>query len=211
MSQIGVTGLAVMGANLARNIARRGVPIAVHNRTAAKTRDFVSEFGSEGDFTGSESLEEFVQSLERPRRIIVMVKAGAPVDGVIEDLVPLLDKDDIIIDAGNSHFVDTRRREEELTAKGLRFIGSGVSGGEEGALNGPSIMPGGPRAAYGEVEEIFTTIAAQVDGEPCCAYIGSDGAGHYVKMVHNGIEYADMQLITEAYDLLRHGAGMSVG
>ncbi len=139
-----------------------------------------------------------------------MVKAGAPVDGVIEDLVPLLDKDDIIIDAGNSHYVDTRRREQYLTEKGLRFIGTGVSGGEEGALKGPSIMPGGPREAYGEVEEIFTTIAAQVDGEPCCAYIGADGAGHYVKMVHNGIEYADMQLIAEAYDLLRFGIGLDV-
>ena len=210
MSQIGVTGLAVMGANLARNIARRGVPIAVHNRTASKTQDFMSEYGSEGDFTACESLEEFVQALERPRRIIVMVKAGKPVDGVIADLVPLLDKDDIIIDAGNSHYVDTRRREEELTAKGLRFIGTGVSGGEEGALLGPSIMPGGPREAYAEVEEIFTTIAAQVDGEPCCVYIGPDGAGHYVKMVHNGIEYADMQLIAEAYDLLRHGIGLDV-
>src|SRR5690242_16021728 len=209
MSQIGVTGLAVMGANLARNIARRGVPIAVHNRTASKTRDFLDEFSSEGNFTGSETLEEFVQALERPRRIIVMVKAGKPVDGVIADLVPLLDKDDIIIDAGNSHYVDTRRREAELTAKGLRFIGTGVSGGEEGALNGPSIMPGGPREAYAEVEEVFTTIAAQVDGEPCCAYIGADGAGHYVKMVHNGIEYADMQLIAESFDLLRHAGGYS--
>ena len=210
MSQIGVTGLAVMGANLARNIARRGVPIAVHNRTASKTEEFLSEFSSEGDFTGSETLEEFVQALERPRRIIVMVKAGKPVDGVIADLVPLLDKDDIIIDAGNSHYVDTRRRESDLTAQGLRFIGTGVSGGEEGALNGPSIMPGGPREAYGEVEGVFTTIAAQVDGEPCCVYIGPDGAGHYVKMVHNGIEYADMQLIAEAYDLLRHGIGLDV-
>jgi 6-phosphogluconate dehydrogenase len=210
MSQIGVTGLAVMGANLARNIARRGVPIAVHNRTAAKTRDFMSEFSSEGDFTAAETLEEFVAALERPRRIIVMVKAGAPVDGVIADLAPLLDKDDIIIDAGNSHFQDTRRREQECAEKGLRFIGTGVSGGEEGALNGPSIMPGGPRTAYAEVEEIFTTIAAQVDGEPCCAYIGADGAGHYVKMVHNGIEYADMQLIAEAYDLLRFGVGLDV-
>src|SRR6201991_1761116 len=164
MSQIGVTGLAVMGANLARNIARRGVPVAVHNRTASKTRDFLDEFSSEGDFTGSESMEEFVAALERPRRIIVMVKAGKPVDGVIADLVPLLDKDDIIIDAGNSHYTDTRRRESELTEEGLRFIGTGVSGGEEGALNGPSIMPGGPRAAYSHVEEVFTTIAAQVDG-----------------------------------------------
>src|SRR3954451_11671096 len=210
MSQIGVTGLAVMGANLARNIARRGVPIAVHNRTTSKTEEFLSEFASEGDFTGSESLEEFVSALERPRRIIVMVKAGAPVDGVIESLEPLLDEGDIIIDAGNSHFVDTRRREADCESKGLRFIGTGVSGGEEGALNGPSIMPGGPREAYAHVEEVFTTIAAQVDGEPCCAYIGADGAGHYVKMVHNGIEYADMQLIAEAYDLLRHGVGLDV-
>ena len=210
MSQIGVTGLAVMGANLARNIARRGVPIAVHNRTAAKTQDFLSDYGSEGDFTGSESLEEFVQALERPRRIIVMVKAGAPVDGVISDLAPLLDEGDIVIDAGNSHFADTRRRTAECRDRGLRFIGTGVSGGEEGALNGPSIMPGGERDAYGYVEEVFTTIAAQVDGEPCCAYIGPDGAGHYVKMVHNGIEYADMQLIAEAYDLLRFGIGLDV-
>src|SRR6218665_701300 len=169
MSQIGVTGLAVMGANLARNIARRGVPIAVHNRTAAKTRDFITEYGSEGEFTAAETLEEFVAALERPRRIIVMVKAGAPVDGVIADLAPLLDNDDIIIDAGNSHFADTRRRTAECRERGLRFIGTGVSGGEEGALNGPSIMPGGERAAYAEVEEGFTTIAAQVDGEPGCA------------------------------------------
>src|SRR3954454_20710044 len=208
MSQIGVTGLAVMGANLARNIARRGVPIAVHNRTTSKTRDFLDELSSEGDFTGSESLEEFVQALERPRRIIVMVKAGKPVDGVIADLVPLLDADDIIIDAGNSHYVDTRRREQEMTEKNLRFIGTGVSGGEEGALLGPSIMPGGPREPYAEVEEISTTIAAQVDGEPCCVYVGPDGAGHYVKMVHNDIEYADIQLIAEAYALLAHVAGL---
>src|SRR4051795_12479359 len=210
MSQIGVTGLAVMGANLARNIARRGVPIAVHNRTAAKTQEFLSDYGSEGEFTGAESLEEFVSALERPRRIIVMVKAGKPVDGVIGDLAPLLDEGDIIIDAGNSHFHDTRRRESECTQRGLRFIGTGVSGGEEGALNGPSIMPGGPREAYSHVEEVFTTIAAQVDGEPCCTYVGADGAGHYVKMVHNGIEYADMQLIAEAYDLLRFGIGLEV-
>ena len=152
MSQIGVTGLAVMGANLARNIASRGVPIAVHNRTAAKMTDFVSEFGSEGDFTGSESLEDFVQALERPRRIIVMVKAGAPVDAVIEQLIPLLDKDDIIIDGGNSPYTDTERRDAYLASKGLRFIGTGVSGGEEGARKGPSIMPGGPPRP-GEVED----------------------------------------------------------
>src|SRR4051795_7132284 len=209
-SQIGVTGLAVMGANLARNIARRGVPTAVHNRTTAKTEQFMADYGDEGPFTGSESLEEFVQALERPRRIIVMVKAGAPVDGVISDLAPLLDEGDIVIDAGNSHFADTRRRDQECADRGLRFIGTGVSGGEEGALLGPSIMPGGAESAYGEVEEVFTTIAAQVDGEPCCAYIGPDGAGHYVKMVHNGIEYADMQLIAEAYDVLRFGIGLEV-
>ena len=169
----------------------------------------MADYGDEGPFTAAESLEEFVEALERPRRIIVMVKAGAPVDGVIGELAPLLDEGDIVIDAGNSHFADTRRRDQECR-EGLRFIGTGVSGGEEGALLGPSIMPGGAREAYGEVEEIFTTIAAQVDGEPCCAYIGPDGAGHYVKMVHNGIEYADMQLIAEAYDLLRHGVGLDV-
>ena len=204
MSQIGVTGLAVMGANLARNIARRGVETAVHNRTASKTqRVHGGVRGRRRRSPPPSRLQEFVSALERPRRIIVMVKAGAPVDGVIGDLAPLLDKDDIVIDAGNSHFADTRRRTAECRERGLRFIGTGVSGGEEGALLGPSIMPGGERAAYGEVEEVFTTIAAQVDGEPCCAYVGPDGAGHYVKMVHNGIEYADMQLIAEAYDLLR--------
>jgi 6-phosphogluconate dehydrogenase len=209
-SQIGVTGLAVMGANLARNIAHHGVPTAVHNRTPARTREFMEQYADEGDFTPAESLQELVEALERPRRIIVMVKAGAPVDGVIDDLTPLLDEGDIVIDAGNSHFVDTRRRTEALEGRGLRFLGTGVSGGEEGALNGPSIMPGGDREAYGEVEQVFTSIAAQVDGEPCCTYVGPDGAGHYVKMVHNGIEYADMQLIAEAYDLLRHGVGLSV-
>jgi 6-phosphogluconate dehydrogenase len=170
----------------------------------------MDQYAEEGDFTPAESLQEFVAALERPRRIIVMVKAGAPVDGVIDDLTPLLDEGDIVIDAGNSHFVDTRRRTEALEGRGLRFLGTGVSGGEEGALNGPSIMPGGDREAYGEVEQVFTSIAAQVDGEPCCTYVGPDGAGHYVKMVHNGIEYADMQLIAEAYDLLRHGVGLSV-
>jgi 6-phosphogluconate dehydrogenase len=210
-SEIGVTGLAVMGANLARNIARRGVPVAVHNRTASRTAEFVAEHGDEGAFTPADSLEELVDALERPRRIIVMVKAGEPTDSVIDALAPLLDDGDILIDAGNAHFADTRRRAEASSARGLRFIGSGVSGGEEGALLGPSIMPGGDRGAYGEVEEVFTTIAAQVDGTPCCAYVGPDGAGHYVKMVHNGIEYADMQLIAEAYDLLRHGVGLEVG
>jgi 6-phosphogluconate dehydrogenase len=209
-SRIGVTGLAVMGANLARNIARRGVPVAVHNRTPARTREFVQAYGDEGAFTAAESLAELVAALERPRRIIVMVKAGAPVDAVIDELAPLLDEGDIVIDAGNSHFADTKRRTEACAERGLRFMGIGVSGGEEGALNGPSIMPGGDAAAYAKVEEILTSIAAQVDGTPCCTHVGPDGAGHYVKMVHNGIEYADIQLIAEAYDLLRHVAGLDV-
>jgi 6-phosphogluconate dehydrogenase len=207
-SRIGVTGLAVMGANLARNIARRGTPVAVHNRTAARTREFVDAYGDEGTFTAAESLQDFVAALERPRRIIVMVKAGAPVDGVIEELVPLLDEGDIVIDAGNSHFADTARRTAACAERGLRFMGIGVSGGEEGALLGPSIMPGGDPAAYAEVEEVLTGIAAVVDGTPCCVHVGPDGAGHYVKMVHNGIEYADIQLIAEAYDLLGHVAGL---
>ncbi|WP_214366530.1 NADP-dependent phosphogluconate dehydrogenase [Pseudonocardia sp. H11422] len=207
-SRIGVTGLAVMGANLARNIARRGVPVAVHNRTSARTKEFMEQYGDEGAFTAAESLSDFVAALERPRRIIVMVKAGAPVDGVIEELSPLLDPGDIIIDAGNSHFADTKRRTEDCAERGLRFMGIGVSGGEEGALLGPSIMPGGDAAAYAEVEDVLTSIAAVVDGTPCCTHVGPDGAGHYVKMVHNGIEYADIQLIAEAYDLLANVAGL---
>ncbi|MEU7815346.1 NADP-dependent phosphogluconate dehydrogenase [Pseudonocardia sp. NPDC049154] len=207
-SRIGVTGLAVMGANLARNIASRGVPVAVHNRTTAKTEQFMAEHGGEGDFTATESVEDFVNALERPRRIIVMVKAGKPVDAVIEELTPLLDQGDIVIDAGNSHFPDTVRRTAECEANGIRFMGVGVSGGEEGALLGPSIMPGGDPEAYAEVEEIFTAISAKVDDTPCCVHVGPGGAGHYVKMVHNGIEYADIQLIAEAYDLLTHVAGL---
>ena len=207
-SRIGVTGLAVMGANLARNIARHGVPVAVHNRTTARTKEFMEAYAAEGTFTATESTADFVAALERPRRIIVMVKAGPPVDGVIEELTPLLDEGDIIIDAGNSHFPDTKRRTEECAADGIRFMGVGVSGGEEGALNGPSIMPGGDPAAYAEVEEVLTAIAANVDGTPCCVHVGPDGAGHYVKMVHNGIEYADIQLIAEAYDLLTHVGGL---
>ena len=207
---IGLTGLAVMGRNLARNIARHGHTIAVHNRTTAKMTEFIKEYGDEGPFTGCESVEDFVNALETPRRIIVMVKAGKPVDAVIEELTPLLDEGDIIIDAGNSHFPDTVRRTEECAANGIRFMGVGVSGGEEGALLGPSIMPGGDPAAYAEVEEIFTSIAAVVDDTPCCVHVGPGGAGHYVKMVHNGIEYGDMQLIAECYDVLRTLGGMSV-
>jgi 6-phosphogluconate dehydrogenase len=211
LTDFGLTGLAVMGQNLARNIAHKGFSISVHNRTASKTTEFIEKYGHEGSFAGSSSLAEFVQSIRRPRPIMIMVKAGAPVDAVIAELVPLLDKGDIIIDGGNSYFTDTQRREKELKAKGLLFVGAGVSGGEEGALNGPSIMPGGDAEAYARIEPIFTKIAAQVDGEPCCTHIGTDGAGHYVKMVHNGIEYADMQLIAEAYDILTHLLGLSAG
>jgi 6-phosphogluconate dehydrogenase len=204
----GLTGLAVMGQNLARNVASRGIPIAVHNRTTARTRAFVEAHGGEGPITGTETMQEFVAALARPRRILVMVKAGPAVDGVIDDLAPHLDEGDLVIDGGNSFFEDTRRRETALRERGLRFLGAGISGGEEGALHGPSIMPGGPAGAYDDVRDVLETIAAHVDGTPCCTHVGPDGAGHYVKMVHNGIEYADMQLIAEAYDLLQHGASM---
>ncbi|ASW56306.1 NADP-dependent phosphogluconate dehydrogenase [Plantactinospora sp. KBS50] len=206
-AQIGVTGLAVMGRNLARNLARNGFAVALHNRSPERTRSLVAEHGGEGTFVPSESLADFVASLERPRAVIVMVKAGAPTDAVIDELVPLLEAGDIVVDCGNAHYADTRRREEALREHGLHFVGSGVSGGEEGALLGPSIMPGGSVESYQKLGPIFERIAAQVDGTPCCAHIGPDGAGHFVKMVHNGIEYADMQLIAEAYDLLRTGLG----
>jgi 6-phosphogluconate dehydrogenase len=206
-ADIGVTGLAVMGRNLARNLARHGHTVAVHNRTYARTKSLVEEHGDEGTFVPSESLEDFVASLKQPRAVIIMVKAGPPTDAVIEELAPLLDEGDIIVDCGNAHFADTRRREHELREKGLHFVGCGVSGGEEGALNGPSIMPGGSKESYEKLGPIFESIAAKVDGTPCCVHVGPDGAGHFVKMVHNGIEYADMQLIAEAYDLLRHGLG----
>ncbi len=202
LANIGVTGLAVMGSNLARNLARRGHTVAVHNRTDAKTRALVQQHGSEGTFVPSESTADFVASLERPRRIIVMVKAGGPTDAVIDELVPLLEQGDIVVDGGNAHFEDTRRREARLREHGLHFVGSGISGGEVGALEGPSIMPGGSTESYAALGPILESIAAQVDGEPCCAWMGPDGAGHFVKMVHNGIEYADMQFIAEAYDLL---------
>ncbi len=197
-----------MGQNLARNVAHKGFPIAVHNRTTEKTDKFMEQHGSEGQIVGSQSVQEFVQSLQTPRAIMIMVKAGQPVDAVIDELKPLLDKGDLLIDGGNSLFTDTQRRVESLEGEGFKFLGVGVSGGEEGALNGPSIMPGGSEDAYKIVEPIFTKIAAQVDGTPCCTFIGAGGAGHYVKMVHNGIEYADMQLIAEAYDLLKNGLGL---
>ncbi len=207
LAQIGVTGLAVMGRNLARNFARHGHRVAIHNRTYAKAESLLAEAGTEGTFLASRTMADFVASLERPRRVIIMVKAGPATDAVIDELVPLLETDDIVIDAGNAHFPDTIRREAQLKEHGLHFVGTGVSGGEEGALNGPSIMPGGSRKSYESLGPLLEDISAKVDGEPCCAYVGPDGAGHFVKMVHNGIEYADMQLIAEAYDLIAQGTG----
>ncbi|MEO7236337.1 MAG: NADP-dependent phosphogluconate dehydrogenase [Lapillicoccus sp.] len=201
-AQIGVTGLAVMGRNLARNLARHGHTVALHNRTQSRTDDLVGEYGHEGDFVPSTSLETFVASLERPRRVVIMVKAGDSTDAVIDELVPLQDEGDIVVDGGNAHFEDTRRRESALRDKGIHFVGTGISGGEVGALEGPAIMPGGSKESYAALGPILESIAAQVDGEPCCAWMGPDGAGHFVKMVHNGIEYADMQFIAEAYDVL---------
>jgi 6-phosphogluconate dehydrogenase len=207
----GLTGLATMGANLARNVAHHDIPVAVHNRTSERTERFIDEHGGEGPLSGYPSVEEWVGALHRPRVVMCMVKAGDAVDAVIDEIAPRLDEGDVLIDGGNSHFRDTQRRHSALEKRGLRFMGVGVSGGEEGALNGPSIMPGGERGAYDEVVgPILERIAARVDDVPCCTYVGLDGAGHYVKMVHNGIEYADMQLIAESYDLLRHGAGLEV-
>lgn len=205
----GLIGLAVMGENLALNVERNGFPIAVYNRTTAKTDEFMATRAQGKNVKPTYSYEEFVQSLERPRRILIMVKAGAPVDYVIDDLKPLLEEGDMIIDGGNSLYTDTERRTKELESTGLRYIGMGVSGGEEGALNGPSLMPGGTKEAYDAIEPIVTKIAAQVDDGPCVTYVGPGGAGHYVKMVHNGIEYGDMQLIAEAYDMLRNALGLN--
>ena len=206
-ANIGVTGLAVMGRNLARNLARHGHVVSLHNRSAERMHSLVNDHADDGTFIGSESMADFVASLEQPRAVIIMVKAGGPTDAVIDSLLPLLDKGDIVIDCGNAHYVDTRRREAALREHGLHFVGCGVSGGEEGALLGPSIMPGGSVESYAKLGPIFESIAAQVDGTACCVHIGPDGAGHFVKMVHNGIEYADMQLIAEAYDLLATGLG----
>lgn len=200
--QIGVIGLAVMGKNLALNIESRGFTVSVFNRSPEKTKELLEEAAGR-NLVGTFSMEEFVQSLETPRKILIMVKAGQATDATIEQLVPLLSEGDILIDGGNAYFPDTQRRNKELEARGIRFIGTGVSGGEEGALKGPSIMPGGQKDAYKLVEPILTAISAKVNGDPCCTYIGPDGAGHYVKMVHNGIEYGDMQLICEAYQLLK--------
>ena len=204
----GVIGLAVMGENLALNVERNGFPVAVYNRTAQVTQSFMERRAQGKNIKPTYSLEEFVESLERPRRILLMVKAGGAVDAVIDQLRPLLQEGDMIIDGGNSLYDDTERRTKDLESTGLRFIGMGVSGGEEGALNGPSLMPGGTRAAYDSIEPIVQKIAAQVDDGPCVTYIGPRGAGHYVKMVHNGIEYGDMQLIAEAYDLMKSVLGL---
>ena len=210
-ARFGLTGLATMGANLARNVAHHDIPVAVHNRTASRTTAFLEQHADEGPISGYESTQEWIAALERPRVVMSMVKAGAPTDAVIDEIVPHLDPGDVVIDGGNAHFRDTQRRFHALAEHDLHFMGVGVSGGEEGALKGPSVMPGGERAAYDAgVGEILETIAAVVDGTPCCTFVGRDGAGHYVKMVHNGIEYADMQLIAETYDLLRHGAGLEV-
>ena len=207
-AQVGVTGLAVMGANLARNLARHGFVTAVHNRTDAKTDDLIAHHGSEGEFVPSHSTADFVASLARPRVIISMVKAGPGTDAVIDSLAPLLQDGDILVDGGNALWTDTERREGDLGQQGIHFVGMGVSGGEEGALNGPSIMPGGSDHAWTELAPKLQAIAADVDGTPCTTHCGPGGAGHYVKMVHNGIEYADMQLIAESYELLRSGLGM---
>ncbi|MCX7935241.1 MAG: NAD(P)-binding domain-containing protein, partial [Planctomycetota bacterium] len=210
-ADIGLIGLAVMGQNLVLNMCDHGYTVAVYNRTTQKMRDFVNSDAAKGKkIIACETLADLVKAIRPPRPIMFMVKAGAAVDEQIEQLLPLIAKGDILIDGGNSHFADTIRRNNYLKEKGILFIGTGVSGGEEGARHGPAIMPGGQREAYERVKDIFLAIAAKVGPkqEPCCAYIGDDGAGHFVKMVHNGIEYGDMQMIAEIYGLLRDGAGL---
>jgi 6-phosphogluconate dehydrogenase len=209
-ADIGLIGLAVMGENLVLNMESRGFTVAVYNRTVEKVDNFINGRGKGKKFIGAHSIEDLVVNLKTPRKVMLMVKAGKPVDDFIELLIPHLEKGDIIIDGGNSHFPDTTRRTQYLESKGLLYIGTGVSGGEEGALKGPSIMPGGSPAAWPSVKPIFQAIAAKVsDGTPCCDWVGENGAGHFVKMVHNGIEYGDMQLITEAYLIMRDLLGMT--
>ena len=208
-AQIGVTGLAVMGSNIARNFARHGYTVALHNRSVAKTDALLAEHGAEGSFVRSETIAEFLAALQRPRRVLIMVKAGDATDAVINELADAMEPGDIIIDGGNALYTDTIRREKAMADRGLHFVGAGISGGEEGALNGPSIMPGGPSESYASLGPLLEEISAHVDGVPCCTHIGPDGAGHFVKMVHNGIEYSDMQLIGEAYQLLRDGLGLT--
>ena len=207
-NEIGVIGLGTIGGGLARNLAAHGAHVAVYNRTHKRTEEFIAAHGKEGRFTAAASLEELARALRPPRAVAVLVNAGRPVDEVIDALVQVLDKGDTIIDGGNSFFPDTQRRAAALEGRGFGYLGCGVSGGEEGALRGPSLMPGGTRESYARVEDMLTAIAARVDGVPCCTYIGPDGAGHFVKMVHNGIEYADIQLIAETYDLLRNAIGL---
>ncbi|MBA9027453.1 NADP-dependent phosphogluconate dehydrogenase [Peribacillus huizhouensis] len=207
--QIGVIGLAVMGKNLALNIESRGYSVSVFNRSYDKTEEFLKNEAEGKNFVGAKTVEEFVNSLEKPRKILLMVKAGAATDATIDSLKPYLEKGDILMDGGNTFFQDTIRRNKELAPTGIHFIGTGVSGGEEGALKGPSIMPGGQKEAYELVEPILTAISAKVEGDACVTYIGPNGAGHYVKMVHNGIEYGDMQLICEAYFILKNVLGLS--
>ncbi|MCD6123128.1 MAG: NADP-dependent phosphogluconate dehydrogenase [Spirochaetales bacterium] len=208
-ADIGIIGMAVMGQNLALNMESKGYTVAVFNRTASKTKDFAEKKASDKKIIPAYSLKDFTESLERPRKILIMVKAGAPVDATIAQLTRLLEPGDIILDGGNSFFKDTIRRAKEAEEKGLLYLGTGVSGGEEGARLGPSLMPGGHKKAYDIVGGILRDISAKVDGEPCCTYIGTDGAGHYVKMVHNGIEYGDMQLISEAYFLMKNVLNMT--
>src|SRR5213082_3631497 len=205
---IGLIGLAVMGENLVLNMDSKGFSVAVFNRTTEVTDRFAAGRGKNKDIQPTRTMEEFVAALTRPRKAMIMVKAGPPVDAVIQQIAPLLEKDDVIIDGGNSLFTDTQRRGKELEDTGIHFVGMGVSGGEEGALKGPSLMPGGSRESWEIIARIFRKIAAQVDGEPCCRYMGPDGAGHYVKMVHNGIEYGDIQLICESYAVLKDILGM---
>ena len=208
-ANIGVVGLAVMGSNLARNLAsREGNRVAIYNRSVEKTNQLTADH-PEANFIASESIDDFVASLSKPRTAIIMVQAGAGTDAVITQLTERFEKGDIIVDGGNALYTDTIRREKEVSAKGIHFVGAGISGGEEGALKGPSIMPGGTKEAYATLGPILETIAAVAEGEPCVTHIGSDGAGHFVKMIHNGIEYADMQLIAEAYDMLRQAGGFS--
>lgn len=208
-ANVGVVGLAAMGGSLARNLAHHGNKVAVFNRTYARTEKLMNEHGGEGEFYPAKTLEEFVDSLVKPRTAIIMVKAGEPTDAMINALADLMEPGDIIVDAGNAYFPDTIRREKEISARGLHFVGCGVSGGEEGALLGPSMMPGGSEESWKTLKPIFESIAAKAEGEPCVTHIGLNGAGHFVKMVHNGIEYSDMQLIAESYDLMRRGLGMT--
>ncbi len=205
---IGLIGLAVMGENLVLNMESKGFSVAVFNRTTEVTDKFAAGRAKGKNIQPTRTMEEFVGALKKPRKAMIMVKAGGPVDAVIGQLAPLLDKGDVIVDGGNSLFTDTQRRCKDLEGRGIHFVGCGVSGGEEGALKGPSLMPGGPRESWEIIAPIFRKIAAQVDGEPCCRYMGPDGAGHYVKMVHNGIEYGDMQLICEAYAIMKNVLGM---